>query len=135
MHSSGNDGAAADNVTLAEEYGFCASACYRELGITADGTAHIVVREARDKQILNERSVQLSDDETGRVLGLATGAVSVPWAPRYGCPDCADQGAYSLLVRSGAAAQQTVLDPRQLSPTFDDLVTTLHAILLRELAN
>ena len=70
MHSSGNDGAAADNVTLAEEYGFCASACYRELGITADGTAHIVVREARDKQILNERSVQLSDDETGRVLGL-----------------------------------------------------------------
>jgi hypothetical protein len=126
---------AIDEVSFAEEYGECGDACYRELGVALDGTAHIIVRARRDEEILLDRTVQLPDDEARRVLELAGRAVDEPWAARYGCPDCADQGAFSLTVRNGATTQHTVLDPQGIPATFDNLVTTLRAVLAREIAN
>lgn len=124
-----------DDINFVEEYGFCFKACYRELGISADGDARIAVRDRRDGNLVLDRSVQLSADEAARLRELADGAVSGTWAPRYGCPDCVDQGAFELAVRDGEVTQHTVLDPMQHPETFDDLVGALRAVLLREIAH
>ena len=55
----------------------------------------------------------MTQAEWERVSQLASIGAQQRWESSYGCPDCADQGAWTLIISvSGGEIRKTMLDAR-----------------------
>lgn len=71
----------------------------------------------------------LDPDVTSRILDAAAQALGNPWESRYGCPDCADQGAYHLEVTAQGTVRETDIDPMKYPTFFDPLIEAFQAVI------
>jgi hypothetical protein len=90
-------------------FGFCLERCVADLVIEGDDLA-LIGRHREDAEPLYANRGTLTAE--GRaLLDAAVAALSgVALEPRYGCPDCADGGAFSLELRRGDLVERVTME-------------------------
>jgi hypothetical protein len=114
-------------IRFGKHYGFCAGYCLTDLRLFPTGKGAVVHGSGprQPTQPEMQYDVALSPAEQEKIFAEARTAIGPAWQPRYGCPDCADQGAWPLEVDvDGKPARATVLDPQQV-PAFLKALTDL----------
>jgi len=124
-----SDGA---NLTYAESYGFCAARCFRQLSVQPDGLGIVTILDSVTGPVVAVRTFHLTDAELQQLNDEVATAASHDWEPVYGCPDCADQGTFEIVLRGdGSDERKTVIDPMAHPAFFDDLLDHLRALLVQ----
>jgi len=104
-----------DRVSTELSHGECGGYCRHITEIGADLRGRYRSLPLRDDPMYppRERSFAIAAHEWAHVSELASIAGQRPWEPTYGCPDCADQGAWTLTVAATrGATRSTTLDTR-----------------------
>lgn len=110
-----------EEVQFTADYGFCARYC--ETTVTVDTLARGAIEFVDPQGRLSTVREEFSLPERAPELAAAVErSRSVRWEERYGCPDCVDQGAYTVRLTSRGRAQATVLDPASAPDAFRLLV-------------
>jgi hypothetical protein len=115
-------------IRFTRAYGMCIGLCRTTLLITAT-VAEIQFSpfsEMAEPSIT--KTVTLTETARMAIFSAALEALTHPWDPRYGCPDCADQGRYDVQITSSVGKRETVLDPSDHPQFFDSLITQLDPI-------
>jgi hypothetical protein len=110
-------------------YGFCAGYCTTELTLTPEGEGVVERRSREASSPTLRKEFALTEAERQGVEALLAAALSENWDERYGCPDCADQGAYRLTASRKDEQRQTILDPGNHPDYFDALLHELQRIV------
>lgn len=111
------------SVGLEKRYGFCQGDCTQLLTVGSNGgaMADVVTTDGQRRS----RTFRLTEAELAALRTAITTAMAEPWEARYGCPDCADQGAWALhLVRDGEERRSEIdpqAQPAHLAPLIEQL--------------
>lgn len=124
-----------DRVSMELMHGECGGYCRRitELGADLVGRYRQLPNVDDPGFPPKERSFVITRDEWAGVSAPASAARQQSWESRYGCPDCADQGAWTLTIGSTAGETlTTTLDTRSdMNPAplqqVIDAIRGLHA--------
>ena len=124
--TSQNPGVGSFRVELEKRYGFCLGDCTFKLSVGEDGAAvaEVVNKDGQSRT----RPFTLTAAELESVRTGVSTALTKPWEPRYGCPDCADQGAWTLNLTSGSNKRSSVVDPQDKPTHLAPLLDTLDAL-------
>jgi hypothetical protein len=115
-------------VLFEEVYGECAQNCYGSLRVTSDGEA-TASRADTPNSVARTRAFTLTEAELAAVTADVESALGSPWNDSYGCPDCNDQGAYTLELDADGDVRETTVDPRVPPAHLAPLTTRLNALL------
>ncbi|MCE9667876.1 hypothetical protein LY474_08645 [Myxococcus stipitatus] len=111
-----------------EFYGFCYEDCLGKLVVSSDGSA-TAARADYLGQPETTRDFTLTAEELVAVRSALQTGISQPWDAQYGCPDCYDQGRYSLVYESCGQPQTTLVDPEKQPETLQPLFAKLRDLL------
>jgi hypothetical protein len=118
------------SVRFTTSYGECAGFCQHSLLVSPDGASlHSATNGGKAAPAVDE-AIELDPAVTTQILAAAAQALSYPWDARYGCPDCADQGAFHIEVTANGTLRETVLDPDQHPIFFDPLLDAVKPVLV-----
>lgn len=111
-----------NSVELRASYGFCAGYCQHT--VTLDpGASGTIVHEGFRGELPRLETAVAYPARAGELDDAVDRASSISWPDRTGCPDCVDQGAFLLTLRSGdGGTRTTLLDPLQHPAEFDPLL-------------
>lgn len=124
-----------DRVSTELAYGECGGYCRRITELAADLSGHYreLPHSVDPMYPPKERSFVVTEREWASISDLASSATQQAWESTYGCPDCADQGAWRLTIHASAGeTRATTLDghpdknPEPLQRLID-AVSALHA--------
>jgi hypothetical protein len=118
-----------ESLRFTTSYGECAGFCQHTLLVRPDGGASLrSATNGGDVPAVDE-AIELDPAVSAQILAAAAQALSNPWDARYGCPDCADQGAYHIEVSANGTLRETDLDPEQHPTFFDPLLDAVKPVL------
>ncbi|MCP3136177.1 hypothetical protein [Pyxidicoccus xibeiensis] len=106
-------------LTYEESYGECEDDCYTRVEVSSAGLGYVAWADRKTLDGPESKfPFALSAEEQGALEALLADAFTQRWEHVYGCPDCVDQGRYSLFYEcNGWASLVTAVDPRQ-QPEF-----------------
>jgi len=107
-----------NDVQLTASYGECTGYCTTAVELDTTATGHITYSSWGTDPLPTVTKPVSHPDRADALDAAVRKARAIPWADHYGCPDCADQGAYQVVID----ARATVLDPSEHPDAFDDLV-------------
>ena len=96
-----------------ESYNYCEDNCVWRTKVGADGRGGVSVADSRSAPE-TKRSFTLTQEELGTLKAVLDESLAQPWEPLYGCPDCYDQGSYTLgyTACGDTASRETQVDPK-----------------------
>lgn len=115
-------------VVFEETYGECERDCHGSLRVSADGKATASLADSANSAA-RTRSFTLTAGELEALKADVETARGAPWDDVYGCPDCADQGQYTLELESDGASRKTAVDPMRQPEHLAPLLNRLDALL------
>lgn len=117
---------AAFSVQFEKKYGFCRGDCYLSLSVDSEGAAMAEVVSTDGKR--RSRQFTLTAAELAFVRAGVEAAMAEPWDARYGCPDCVDQGAWTLQIAQDGEVRRAEVDPKAQPPHLAPLLERLDAL-------
>ena len=118
-----------ESVRFTVSYGECAGFCQHTLTVRPNDATLGSATSGGVPTV--DEAIDLDPAVREQILAAAAQALMSPWESSYGCPDCADQGAYHIGVSANGILRETVLDPEPLQhPTFfDPLLDAIKPVL------
>lgn len=114
------------SVSFTASYGECMGFCRQSLVISRDGALARFATNGIEPAI--EEAISVDPSVRAQILAAGNQTLASAWDERYGCPDCADQGAYEIEIAANGVTRKTVLDPLQHPAFFDPLLSTLEPV-------
>ena len=110
----------------------CYGVCYYRLDVASDGSAQLAYAERKGKRE-SKRSFLLRQSDLDGLLGDVALARTETWEPVYGCPDCVDQGEYSLKLADKDEVREAMVDPIFVPAHLAPLIHRLDGVLVKNL--
>lgn len=118
-------------LTFSASYGKCVGYCTHTVELLDDGAFVVTHLPAgyTGSQNTTKTVFDVSSVVLARIRAEASSALDSSWEGQYGCPDCADQGAFDLRIATGAGTRATRLDPLNHPAFFAPLLADLRQLL------
>ncbi|NOJ77921.1 MULTISPECIES: hypothetical protein [Myxococcus] len=113
-------------------FGQCYGICYYRLDVASDGSAEVAYAERKGARE-SKQTFLLRQSELDGLLEDAALARTETWAPVYGCPDCVDQGRYSLKLADKGEVREAMVDPMFMPAHLSPMILRLTGVLVRSL--